>query len=54
MLKYNPRLIRMETSKYPGSWDGLDELRSLAELAREGYITVDEYERIKARIIEDV
>ena len=51
---YNGRLIRMETSKYPGSWDGLDELRSLAELAREGYITVDEYERIKARIIEDV
>ena len=53
---YNGKLIRTETSAYPnGGWHGrVDELKSLAELAREGFITVDEYERIKKRIMEDV
>ena len=55
-ILYDGRLIRTEASAYPNSgWHGrVDELKSLAELAREGYITVDEYERIKKRIMEDV
>ncbi len=50
-ILYNGRLITYPDRGWPGR---VDELKSLAELAREGYITVDEYERIKTRIMEDV
>lgn len=50
-ILYNGRLITYPDRGWPGR---VDELKSLAELAREGYITVEEYERIKARIMEDV